>query len=100
MHFVWRATSDDLPAIAQLDEWKQAKESVVLAGECYLASETTGGMPRAYAILNHSFFHRAWIAILFVRADHRRCGFGDALMQHMEQACGEKRIWTSTELPN
>src|SRR5690349_2729618 len=100
MRTVRRASPADHPAIAAFDEWKQATPETIAAGEVFIACDEDGSSPRAYGILNRSFFHRAWVAILFVHRDHRRRGFGGALLDHMEQACGSPRIWTSTELPN
>ena len=86
-------------AIAAFDEWKQATPETVAAGEVLVACDENGS-PCAYGIFNRSFFRRPWIATLFVHRDHRRRGFGNALLDHMEQACGSSRIWISTELPN
>jgi GNAT superfamily N-acetyltransferase len=98
MRSIRRATIADFGSIRAMDEWKQATEAVIAAGECHIALD--GDSVLAYGILDRSFFHRAWIAILFVAPSHRRQGAGDALLDHMERVCGEKRIWTSTELPN
>ena len=79
-------------------DWHHAKRESIIAGECHVA--LIDEHPVGYGILNRGFFHRAWIALLFVPEMHRRNGIGNALLEHMERACGEKRIWTSTELPN
>jgi len=98
MRFARQASPADAPAIAAFDEWHQATPPLIAAGECHIAGED--GRPLAYAILNRSFFHRAWIAYLFVHRNHRRRGFGGLLLDHVERACASDRIWTSTELPN
>lgn len=98
MRFMRPATLDDYPAIQAIDLWKQATREVIAVGQCHIAGEhdcTVG-----YGLLNRSFFNRAWVAILFVDEKHRRHGWGDALLDHMERLCAGPRVWTSTELPN
>ena len=92
------ATLDDLSAMEAWRDWHHAKRESIEAGECHVA--LLGDHPVGYGILNRGFFERAWIALLFVPETHRRRGTGNALLEHMETFCGEKRIWTSTELPN
>src|SRR5436190_998127 len=98
MRFVRAATMDDHPAIAAIDLWKQATPETIAAGACHVAGEDA--RVSAYGLLDRSFFHRAWVAILFVGEGHRRRGLGDALLDHMERVCASPRIWTSTELAN
>ena len=98
MHTVRRATLDDLPIMETWQDWHRAKRQSIEAGECHLA--VIEGAPVGYGILNRGFFSRPWIELLFVPEIHRRRGVGNALLEHMERACGESRIWTSTELPN
>jgi ribosomal protein S18 acetylase RimI-like enzyme len=53
-----------------------------------------------YAVLEHSFFSRGFIAMLFVHPDHRRSGIGTALVSHVEGLCESDRIFTSTNESN
>jgi GNAT superfamily N-acetyltransferase len=99
MPIVRPATLDDSAAIEAIDLWKQATRETIASGQCHVAGDDEGRV-LAYGLLNRSFFSRAWIAILFVAEDHRRHGYGDALLDHMESICASPRIWTSTELPN
>jgi GNAT superfamily N-acetyltransferase len=89
---------DDCAAIEAIDLWKQATRETVASGQCHVAGEE--GRVLAYGLLDRSFFHRAWVAILFVAEAYRRHGYGNALLDHMERVCASPRIWTSTELPN
>jgi GNAT superfamily N-acetyltransferase len=93
-----RATLDDLPQMEVWRDWHHAKRESLEAGECHVA--IVDDAPIGYGILNRSFFDRAWIELLFVAETRRRQGAGNALLEHMERACQETRIWTSTELPN
>src|SRR4051812_46272810 len=92
------AVLEDLPAMQAWQDWHHAKRESIEYGECHVAMIDSA--PIGYGILNRGFFDRAWIALLFVPEAHRRQGVGHALLEHMERACGQKRIWTSTELPN
>jgi GNAT superfamily N-acetyltransferase len=92
------ATLDDLPAMEAWRDWHPAKRESIEAGECHVA--VMDGKPVGYVLLNRNFFDRPWIALLFVEESHRRHGAGNALLEHAERICGERQIWTSTELPN
>ena len=53
-----------------------------------------------YIILEHSFFNRGFISMLFVELYHRRSGIGSALIQYIEGFCKSDRIFTSTNSSN
>jgi ribosomal protein S18 acetylase RimI-like enzyme len=53
-----------------------------------------------YTVLEHSFFGRGFIAMLYVHPDHRRSGIGTALVGHVEGLCKSDRIFTSTNESN
>lgn len=53
-----------------------------------------------YAVLEHSFFERGFIAMLSVALSHRRRGVGAALVRHLEGLCTSERIFTSTNRSN
>jgi ribosomal protein S18 acetylase RimI-like enzyme len=55
-----------------------------------------------YAVLNYSFYAKAFIAMLRVHPSYRRQGVGLTLMQYLEQLalCTAKKLFTSTNLSN
>jgi ribosomal protein S18 acetylase RimI-like enzyme len=55
-----------------------------------------------YAVLDYSFYAKAFIAMLRVHPAHRRQGVGLTLMQYLEQPalCTTKKLFTSTNLSN
>jgi ribosomal protein S18 acetylase RimI-like enzyme len=53
-----------------------------------------------YTVVDHSFFGRGFIAMLYVHSDHRRSGIGTALVGHAEGLCQSDRIFTSTNESN
>jgi hypothetical protein len=70
----------------------------VMAGNCYVAviNETVIG----YGVLTYTFYHNGFIELLYIPSDHRRCGAGTALLQHMESLCQTPKLFTSTNLSN
>lgn len=58
------------------------------------------GVIAGYTVLEHSFFGRGFIAMLYVHPDHRRSGIGTTLMGHAESLCKSDRIFTSTNESN
>lgn len=65
---------------------------------CHVAAE--GGQAVAYGVLNNRFFGRGFVEMLYVAAGHRRRGVGSALLRHMEHACRDTRLFTSTDQSN
>lgn len=61
---------------------------------------TLGGRVIGYAVLEHSFFERGFIAMLMVGPMHRRRSVGSALVRHVEGLCQSERIFTSTNQSN
>jgi ribosomal protein S18 acetylase RimI-like enzyme len=53
-----------------------------------------------YAVLEHTFFARGFVAMLMVDPRHRRRGVGSALMRHLEDLCESERIFVSTNESN
>ncbi len=98
MPFVRQAELDDVGQLAGFDEWKQATEDAVRAGECFVAGHDTAVL--AYAIFNRRFFGRPFVATVFVHAEHRRTGLGSALIRHIASITEHKQLWTSTNVEN
>lgn len=59
-----------------------------------------GSEVAGYLVLDHGFFGRGFVALLFVRPQSRRRGVARTLMRHAEAACRTPRIFTSTNLSN
>lgn len=59
-----------------------------------------GGKVVGYAVLEHSFFTRGFIAMLLIDPGHRHSGIGSVLVRHVENLCGSDRIFTSTNESN
>lgn len=70
----------------------------VVSGNCFVAvtNETIIG----YGVLNYTFYDNGCIDMLYVNAEHRRCGVGEALLRHMESLCRTPKLFTSTNLSN
>ncbi len=98
MVFVRQAILEDLKQLSSFDEWKQATEASIRAGECFVAGHDTE--IQAYGIFNHSFCGRACAAVIFVHPEHRRAGLGSALIKHMESETGQNKLWISTNIEN
>jgi ribosomal protein S18 acetylase RimI-like enzyme len=70
----------------------------VAAGEAWVAVRP--GAVLGYAVLDHGFFGRGFIAMLMVDAAVRRGGVGSALVRHVEGHCRSDRVFTSTNVSN
>lgn len=100
------AQEDDVSAICSIDYIAQVEEDrrqfirkSVREGIAFVAADSDGEII-GYAVLEHSFFSRGFIAILMVRPDRRRSGIGSALVRHVEGLCESDRIFTSTNGSN
>ena len=56
--------------------------------------------PVGYAVLEHSFFGRGFVSMLYVHPQHRRQGIATALLRHLEQICQSPRLFVSTNESN
>jgi len=100
-----QATPDDIAAICAFDQVAHVQEDrrqfichAVRDGSAHVAlldHEIVG-----YTVLEHSFFARGFIAMLYVHPDHRRVGVGTALVRYAEGLCKSDRIFTSTNQSN
>lgn len=99
------AVENDIEALCSLDliarqegERRDFIRREVAAGNCYVAvtDETVIG----YGVLNYTFYHNGCIDMLYVEAEHRRRGAGEALLRHMESLCRTPKLFTSTNLSN
>ncbi|REJ75555.1 MAG: GNAT family N-acetyltransferase [Acidobacteria bacterium] len=65
---------------------------------CFIAEED--GVVEGYGVMDHSFFGRGFISLVFVKEDRRRSGIGSALFERLEAECSSKGIFTSTNASN
>jgi GNAT superfamily N-acetyltransferase len=85
--------------IATMDqERRQFIRESVRGDFAYVAVDE--GQVVGYAVLEHSFFTRGFIAMLMVHHDHRRFGIGSGLIHHVENLCESDRIFVSTNESN
>ena len=99
------AVENDIEALCSLDHIARQDEErrafirrEVGSGNCFVAvtNETVIG----YGVLNYTFYHNGCIDMLYIHAEHRRRGAGEALLRRMESACLTPKLFTSTNLSN
>lgn len=73
-------------------------EESLRTGKLYVA--VVDDTVAAYAIFDDWFFCQPFIAMLYVRADFRRQGLGQALVTHLESVCDQEKLFTSTNESN
>ncbi len=95
----------DIGAICVLDHVVplEAERSRFIArsvgsGDAYVVEENTDVI--GYGVLDYSFFEQGFISMLYIHREHRQCGLGMALMQHMEMECRKSKLFTSTNVSN
>lgn len=101
-----RAMPEDTAALCALDPLAHAPgerrrlfiEESITSGVAHVA-EAEGAIV-GYGVLEHSFFGRGFMAMLFVDPAHRRSGIGLALVRHLEGLCESERVFTSTNQSN
>ena len=100
-----KAQETDVDEICQFDHVAQHDESrrrfihdSVSVGIAHVA--VVDCMIAGYTVLEHSFFSRGFIAMLYVHSEHRHSGIGTALVRHVEGLCKSDRIFTSTNESN
>ena len=99
------AVETDMEALCSLDliarQENERREFIlreVASGNCFVA--VTNQTVIGYGVLNYTFYHNGCIDMLYIHADHRRCGAGAALLKHIESLCQTPKLFTSTNLSN
>ena len=98
------ATRADIDQILQLDssaeveKSRQAVRNAIDRGECLVALDDR--MVVGYAIMNHGFFERGFVAFVYVVPTHRRQKVGSRLFAECEGRCKSSRIFTTTNESN
>jgi len=75
----------------QISKWIVAGHAVVAEVEGHLVG---------YAVLDHSFYDRGFIPMLYVAGNRRREGIGSALLRELESSCRTDKLFTSTNRSN
>jgi GNAT superfamily N-acetyltransferase len=84
---------------AQGDEpRRRLVEKAIEHGECVAAEEN--GVLIGYGVMNHDFFARGFVSMIYVQESHRRKRVGSRLFDQFEGRCRTNRIFTSTNLSN
>ena len=73
-------------------------DGAIARGECFVV-EVEGGIA-GYGILNYSFFHCAFVELLYIRQELRRRGLGRFLLEKMEEMCRTSKLFVSTNASN
>jgi ribosomal protein S18 acetylase RimI-like enzyme len=73
-------------------------ETAIDRGECLVALKND--IPVGYAIMNHGFFDRGFVSLVYVDPAHRRRKAGTNLFDECERRCKSVRIFTSANLSN
>jgi ribosomal protein S18 acetylase RimI-like enzyme len=99
------AVRTDIDQILRLDssaEVGNSRRTVVRSaidrGECLVALNNE--MVVAYALMNHGFFERGFVSLIYVDPTHRRHKIGSSLFDECESRCKSTRIFTSTNQSN
>jgi ribosomal protein S18 acetylase RimI-like enzyme len=99
------AIENDIDALCSLDliahrenERREFICRVVNEGECFVA--TKGEKIIGYGVLNYRFYDNGYLDLLYVDANFRRMGAGEALVKHLESLCQTPKLFTSTNLSN
>lgn len=84
---------------AQIDESRHGViEKAIDRGECLVG--LSDGIVVGYAIINHDFFDRGFVSLIYVDPAHRRRKVGSSLFDECESRCKSTRIFTSANLSN
>lgn len=86
-------------AVAAGDPGRAGFLRTAIAAEHALVAVASGGVV-GFAVLDHSFYGNAFLALLVVRADVRRKGHGLALLHAAEARARTPKLFTSTNQSN
>ena len=98
------AVRRDFPAICEVDPTLKSDQSrrdriraAIEEQSCFVVDRT---VPVAYAMMDHRFFGRAFVWMIYVASSHRRRGIATELLTALETRCVSDRIFTSTNASN
>ena len=95
-------TKSDIEQILAIDPSAESRRafihSAVDHAECLIAGENSTLL--GYGVMNHGFFDRGFVHLIYVATTHRRVGVASRLFDEFEGRCRSTRIFTSTNLSN
>jgi ribosomal protein S18 acetylase RimI-like enzyme len=99
------AVRTDLEHISRMDAQARVDQSrrptiegAIGRGECLVALD--GATPLGFGVMNHEFFGRGFVLLIYVDAAHRRRHIATCLFDEFERRCKTNRIFTSANLSN
>jgi ribosomal protein S18 acetylase RimI-like enzyme len=102
---VRHAATSDRRAIAACDERvasdlhrRELVDGAIAARHCWAVGDA--GTVAGYAVLTTNFFGRDFLELVYVAAEARRKGIGDALLDTVERSRRADRLFTSTAESN
>jgi ribosomal protein S18 acetylase RimI-like enzyme len=88
-----------LDSSAEVDKSRHALvRSAIDRGECLVS--LNNGIFVGYTIMNHGFFERGFVSLIYVDPTHRRHKVGSRLFDECENRCKSTRIFTSANESN
>lgn len=95
----------DLEALIAIDDIassNEARRTQIRDGllESGIAVAVVDAAPAGYALLTYHFFGQAFLELVYVGAEYRRCGIGSALIRHVLEKTGGSKLFTSTNQSN
>jgi ribosomal protein S18 acetylase RimI-like enzyme len=100
-----KAKQEDIKSVAAFDKAvlheKQKKtflKNSINDGNCY--TYVNKGEVVGYAVLEYTFFNCGFISMLYIKEEYRRRGIGIRLIEHLENKCKTKKLFTSTNKSN
>jgi ribosomal protein S18 acetylase RimI-like enzyme len=99
------AVRTDLEHISRMDAKARADQSrratiegAICREECFVALD--GATPLGFGVMNHEFFGRGFVLLIYVDAAHRRRHIATCLFDEFELRCKSDRIFASANLSN
>lgn len=88
-----------LDSVARTDAQRQTQiRTWISEGQAFVVHRD--GQVVGYGVLQHSFFERAFIAMVYVDPSERRRGLGSRIVEHLEQRAETPTVFTSTNQSN
>lgn len=86
------------PRLASDLHRRELIDAAISARHCWVVEKA--GAVAGYAVLTTNFFARDFVELLYVAPDARRKGIGDAILETIERARRDDRLFTSTNESN
>lgn len=95
-----KATIADIKNIIQIDHLhrRETISKSVTQEECYVAEDAAQII--GFALMDYSFFHCGFVALLIVKEEYRRRGIGAVLLDYLFLQCKTEKLFTSTNGSN